>query len=568
MGCIRPATPGFLVTLIAAALLAVVSFCVPYFKSVYFLRADIPNNGAITFGTLGYCLELSNGTTCSRPSIGYQLDINGLVGNKFKVQIPQVAVKWITYALFLHVVGLILAAISALFGLLAHVREMSMACCSTFVSGFAAGITLLAFIFDIALFFIAKARINAVGHASIGNAIWLTLAAWILLFFSGCFYAFGRCCISKRGPRSKWGTRGDQEGSGPDSRYAEQMRMDAIKSEAERKNVQAAGGGGLPAFYETVPLTGRVEGDSVYTDYKDETSDISTPTAVSHSRPQKNLTGYAPAPQGTRAVDEYYIPRPPTAASSTTYPPHTSPPTPHRQASGYAPATTGTSTYMNAPPQTTPSPANNQYLGYQDPYTATGRDYGHVAGGSSYHTAASQNQQPTSYPQYDQYNNYNSQPQPQTTHYSEPSFNPDVYNSTGILNTSSSPPVPATNTSTANPYLASSSSPYTTPSTPSQQYTPHQRQYTLGGDGYGANSVPPLPEQNSSSYYQYSGAGAASNSYPAPIDTSTAYGVLPQTSPVKGSRQPPGSTLSYSPDDAPPVYEAGSSDVAGHWGKH
>lgn len=76
MSCIRPATPGFIVTLVATALLAVVSFCVPYFKSVYFLRADINignNHGAITFGTLGYCLELSNGTTCSSPSIGYQL---------------------------------------------------------------------------------------------------------------------------------------------------------------------------------------------------------------------------------------------------------------------------------------------------------------------------------------------------------------------------------------------------------------------------------------------------------------------------------------------------------------
>lgn len=76
MGLIRPATPGFLVTLAATILLAIVSFCVPYFKSVYFLRADISAanvEGSITFGTLGYCLELSNGTSCSKPSIGYEL---------------------------------------------------------------------------------------------------------------------------------------------------------------------------------------------------------------------------------------------------------------------------------------------------------------------------------------------------------------------------------------------------------------------------------------------------------------------------------------------------------------
>ena len=76
MGFIRPATPGFLVTLIATVLLAVVCFCVPYFKSVYFLKAIISVRdvkGSITFGTLGYCIELPSGTSCSKPSIGYQL---------------------------------------------------------------------------------------------------------------------------------------------------------------------------------------------------------------------------------------------------------------------------------------------------------------------------------------------------------------------------------------------------------------------------------------------------------------------------------------------------------------
>lgn len=71
----RPATPGFLVTLIATILLAVVSFNVPILKSIFFLKASITIDnfhGTITLGTLGYCLELNNGTTCSKPSIGYQ----------------------------------------------------------------------------------------------------------------------------------------------------------------------------------------------------------------------------------------------------------------------------------------------------------------------------------------------------------------------------------------------------------------------------------------------------------------------------------------------------------------
>lgn len=76
MGLIRPATPGFLVTLVATGLLAIVVFSVPYIKSVYFLKAqvNIENiQGSVTFGTLGYCMQLPNGTTCSKASVGYEL---------------------------------------------------------------------------------------------------------------------------------------------------------------------------------------------------------------------------------------------------------------------------------------------------------------------------------------------------------------------------------------------------------------------------------------------------------------------------------------------------------------
>lgn len=72
----RPATPGFIVTLTATILLAVVSFSVPWFKSIFFLKASLSVegiDGSITFGVLGYCIELNNGTTCSKASVGYEL---------------------------------------------------------------------------------------------------------------------------------------------------------------------------------------------------------------------------------------------------------------------------------------------------------------------------------------------------------------------------------------------------------------------------------------------------------------------------------------------------------------
>jgi len=74
MSILRPATPGFLVTLTATILLALVTFGVPINKSVFFLKASLTVeniDGSILLGTLGYCLELNNGTSCTKPAVGY-----------------------------------------------------------------------------------------------------------------------------------------------------------------------------------------------------------------------------------------------------------------------------------------------------------------------------------------------------------------------------------------------------------------------------------------------------------------------------------------------------------------
>jgi hypothetical protein len=266
----------------------------------------------------------------TRTSTDPSIDINQLVGNKTNIEIPQVIVKWITYALVLHIVALVLAAISSFFGLLAHVREFSMSCFSSCISGLGAAITLLAFIFDLVFFFLAKSRINDVkgGSATMGSAIWLTFAAWLLLFFSGCFYSLGRCCIRRR-PRDM--ARGDGGAWVPaqstGTTYEEQMRLDAVKAEADRKARQGKTEMGLPAFPEydpTQPLTSDAEHEN--------------PTRAPYRDAQ-----YAAAPVGTRAVDEYYT------AGNTAYPPRRQPTASSgrtqqtgyahsQQTSGYAPS--------------------------------------------------------------------------------------------------------------------------------------------------------------------------------------------------------------------------------------
>ncbi|KAJ7664919.1 SUR7/PalI family-domain-containing protein [Mycena rosella] len=442
-GCIRPATPGFVLTTIATALLAVVSFCVPYLKSVYFLKADIGTSGTITFGTLGYCVEVGGTTTCSSPSVGYELDINSLVGNTFPVEIPTVVVKWLTYVLVLHIVALALAAGSAIFGLLAHVREMAMTCCSTCISGFAAAVAFIAFIFDIALFFLAKARINAVGTASIGNAIWLTLAAWVLLFFSGCFYTLGRCCISNRQKRGDW----DRRQEAPLPAAGDQMRLDAVKAEAERPSRFPRGRPVLQRW----PVCGIQRWPSVG---------------------YNNAASYPPSPQRQYAPSTYapstYSYNAPQQQQQNAYPPqqyHSTPPLQH--ATPPLPSMVPPMHSMSPPPQQqytstpqqyaalgavqAPSPAQqpNPYLD-PNPYLGVA---GHAARGTSYHSAASHHA--NEYSQYDPYDPH-SQDTPGASEY----------------------------------YTPQAQSQYATPTQPRR-------------DGYGANSVPPL-EAGSGGYFPQS----------------------------------------------------------------
>jgi hypothetical protein len=274
------------------------------------------------------------------------LDINSLVGNDLPIQIPEVVVKWITYALVLHPVALVLAAISALFGLLAHVREMSMTCFSSCISGFAATVAFFAFIFDIVLFFVARSRMNSVsgGSATMGSAIWLTLVAWLLLFFSGCFYSIGRCCIRNRPSGFGQLRNNDTERNG----YEERMRLDAVKAEADRKARQKQSEVGLPVFNELQrddprkPLYAHVDGGNVYDDDHTPYRDDDAPNVAHATANPAQHSGYVQAPAGTRAVDEYYNPTQPT------YPPQ-----PRRQGSGstYAHSQYPSHTQSNLPAQ-------------------------------------------------------------------------------------------------------------------------------------------------------------------------------------------------------------------------
>lgn len=185
-----------------------------------------------------------------------RVDPNELLGVSL-FDIPQVITKYLTYVLILHIVALALALASTIFGLLSHISSLSVLCFPTCFAACASTCSLIALVFDLAMFYIAKARIDRVNgaSASIGIAVWLTLAAWLLCGFAGCAYGVGRCCVGSRDRQSR--DRDDPQhnyngyvrtpsGNGPDA-----MRMDAIRDEQLRKKEQ-----GLPAFaeYERTPL--------------------------------------------------------------------------------------------------------------------------------------------------------------------------------------------------------------------------------------------------------------------------------------------------------------------------
>lgn len=176
--------------------------------------------------------------------------------------IPETITHYLTYVLILHIVALGFAALSTIFGLLSHIGSLSVMCFPTCFASLASSFSLLSLIFDLVMFYIARARIDAVAgaSASIGMCVWLTLAAWLLAGFGGCAYGVGRCCMGQRAARDS----GDPSGKGYSQTASgsgtEDMRLLALRDEQLRKKEQ-----GLPNFQELerTPLTAG-EGEDKY----------------------------------------------------------------------------------------------------------------------------------------------------------------------------------------------------------------------------------------------------------------------------------------------------------------
>lgn len=180
-------------------------------------------------------------------------DLNTILNVKL-FNIPSVISKALTYTLILHPIALAFAVISLIAGLFDLIPGFSVLCFPTCFAGIAGGITLIAFIFDLAIFFIAKSRIGSVSGASanVGAAVWMTLAAWLLCGFAGCAWGLAGCCCCGGGGRrdNNNGGRRRRDREMDDYNRDTDMRLQALRDDQRRQKEQD-----LPNFqpYERVP---------------------------------------------------------------------------------------------------------------------------------------------------------------------------------------------------------------------------------------------------------------------------------------------------------------------------
>ncbi|WWC67356.1 uncharacterized protein I206_101264 [Kwoniella pini CBS 10737] len=188
----------------AFALLLVSSLSAPVFRQISFLDIQTGNQ-KLAFGVFGYCTNVNgNGNHgCSSRQLGY--DIASISGEVSSFTYVNDNLEHITKALILHPIATGLTFISFIIALFSDRLGFIFAALIAFLAFL---ISLTAMIIDFVMFGIIKHEINnntTTAEAKFENAIWLTLAAVIILFFSTfvvCFETF----TNRRNQRSTTST--------------------------------------------------------------------------------------------------------------------------------------------------------------------------------------------------------------------------------------------------------------------------------------------------------------------------------------------------------------------------
>ncbi|KAK4690034.1 hypothetical protein P7C73_g35, partial [Tremellales sp. Uapishka_1] len=200
----KTAFPTFFLLLAAFILLLLVTLSVPIIKTIYLLHIEGGSVGsastAANVGVFGTCYKggsvrilgdtISTTAECTHPKVGYTLDPT-FFGENVDSRFQSAVAKGVSGALILNPIACGLAGISLLLAFVAWLFGWRIFEILTLLTLFLSA--LLAWIvwaIDLALVLIARHRIkdysNNVFTGHIGNAVWLGLAAAIILSFAIC----------------------------------------------------------------------------------------------------------------------------------------------------------------------------------------------------------------------------------------------------------------------------------------------------------------------------------------------------------------------------------------------
>ncbi|WVQ94619.1 hypothetical protein IAU59_001699 [Kwoniella sp. CBS 9459] len=183
----------------AFALLLVSTVSAPVFRQISFL--EVRNSSQkLAFGVFGYCTNVDGGGNhgCTDRRLGYDIaDVTGSLANFTYVNDR---LEGLTKALILHPIATGLAFLSFLIALCSDRLGFLFA---SLIAFFAFLVSLAAMVVDFVMFGIIRNQVNNNSStinatAKFDNAIWLTLAATVILFFSTFIVCFETCTARRR----------------------------------------------------------------------------------------------------------------------------------------------------------------------------------------------------------------------------------------------------------------------------------------------------------------------------------------------------------------------------------
>ncbi|KAJ7353364.1 hypothetical protein DFH08DRAFT_63321 [Mycena albidolilacea] len=182
-------------------LLIVASISAPTVAKIDFLSIPLTNGSSVNFGSLGFCILNPDGNSCTPTGVGYRIanEISSLGIDAFSGA-KAASLHGLTEGLILHQIAAGIAGIAFLLAVCSHRLGYL----------FASAVAFIAFLFSLAVLIIDFIVFGAVkdhvdhngGTAKWGNAIWMVLAATIVLFFASIATCFA-CITARRHTRTR-----------------------------------------------------------------------------------------------------------------------------------------------------------------------------------------------------------------------------------------------------------------------------------------------------------------------------------------------------------------------------